>query len=138
MGRAQDLDARAAKLEPSPWKRRQSATVIVHPLPWLGPVDARLVFFDLGRVGDTLIRLWRELQAAALKSSKRAHHQVGAARREHIVELAGRHVGTDRYALCRRHWAGIKPLLHAHRCRAALGIARHDGAIDRGGAAPAR
>ena len=42
------------------------------------------------------------------------------------------------YALRHGNRAGVEPLLHLHHHHAGLGIARHDRAVDRRGAAPAR
>ncbi len=78
------------------------------------------------------------MQRAARKRRQRPHHEVGAQPHEPVVEFAGGHVGPDRHALDHGDGARIEPLLHAHHGDARLGVARHDGALDRGGAAPAR
>ena len=63
----------------------------------LRPVDARLVLVDLGRIGDALLGLRRELQACRAPA-RRAHRAISVApsRRQRVVQLAGRHVGADR------------------------------------------
>ncbi len=44
----------------------------------------------------------------------------------------------DRQPLRHRDIAGVEADIHLHHHHAALGVARHDGAVDRSGAAPAR
>ena len=104
----------------------------------LVPVDPRLGLFDLGGVGDALFALFGQLQPAALQRAHRAHHQVGPERRQRVMQIGRRHRIRDRQPLGHRDVAGIEADIHLHHHHAALGIARHDGAVDRGGAAPAR
>ena len=54
------------------------------------------------------------------------------------MQVGGRHGIGDRDALGHRYVAGVEPGIHLHHHHADVGIARHDGAIDRRGAAPAR
>ena len=80
----------------------------------------------------------RELQRCALEPAQRAHHQVGAEARQHVVKLARGHVGADRHPLGHGDRAGIEGLFHAHDRDARLRVSGHDGAVDRRSAAPAR
>ena len=112
--------------------------MIVHGLPGPCPIDARLAVFDLWRQCDAGRRLGLGLQRPALEPAQRAHHQVGAEPRQHIVKLARGHVGTDRHPLGHGDGAGIEAFVHPHDGDAGLGVAGHDGAVDRRGAAPAR
>ena len=73
------------------------------------PVDARLRLVDLGGVGDASLRLRRAVERAALQRRERPHHQVGAERRQPVVQLARRLV-RRRSARARRGRPG--------RCRA--------------------
>ena len=68
----------------------------------------------------------------------RQFHQVGAEARQAVVQFAGGGLRTDGDALHHADRAGIEPFLHLHHRDAGLGIAGHDGALDGGGAAPAR
>ena len=102
-------------------------------------VDAALVLADLGGVGDAVGRLrpafaaCRAPDAASARTIRR-----GAAPGEQVVQLAGRHVGRDRHALLQADRPGVQARLHAHDGGGRLGVARHDGALDGRGAAPAR
>src|SRR5450759_5115919 len=140
LGRTQRLDPHAADLAPGTGIWRQAANVIVHVAPRFRPIDARLVLGNLGRSGDARLRLWRERQRAALRGGQRAQHQIGAEPRQRIVQVARRHVGGNRDAFRHRqipdNGAGVEPFVHLHDGDAACRIARHDGAVDRRGAAP--
>ena len=105
----------------------------------LAPVDPGLALVDLVGIGDAVVGLRRELQRAALQRAERAHHQVGAERAP--ARRAGRPPscrGRSATRSAMRHGPGVEPLVHLHHHDAALGIARHDRAVDRRGAAPAR
>ncbi len=116
--RTQHLDAlalaRRARFEPGAGKRRQPADEVVHLARGLGEIDARLRLVDLCRVGHARGRLRHAIEQAALQRAQRAHHEARAALGEHVVQLAGRHVGPDGDGLGEADGAGIEPLLHAH------------------------
>ena len=94
---------------------------------------------DLAGVGHARGRLRRQLQRAALQRGERAHHQVGAAPRQFVMQFAGGRI--RRRSATRSAMAigpGVEPFLHLHHHHAGLVVAGHDGALDRRRAAPAR
>ena len=104
----------------------------------LVPVDPRLGLFDLGGVGHAGLALFGELQRAALEPAHRAHHQIGAERRQRVVQIGRGHVVRDGEAFGHRDVAGVEACIHLHHHHAALGIICHDGAVDRRRPTPAR
>ena len=54
------------------------------------------------------------------------------------MQITRRHAVSDRQPFGHRDVAGVEADIHLHHHHAALGIAGHDGAVDRGGATPAR
>jgi len=78
------------------------------------------------------------LQLAAFQRAHRAHHQIAAEWRQRVVQIGRGHRIRNRQALGHRHIAGIEAGIHLHHHHAGFGIACHDGAADRRGAAPAR
>ena len=141
--RAQHPDALATRrsagghLEPGAGDRRQPAHVVVHLLRRAREVDRRFALVDLGGIGHAGGRLRHASQPAVLDLGQRAHHQACTALRKHIVELAGGHVRPDRHALLEADRPGVEALVHPHHRRRRLGVAGHDGALDRRRAAPA-
>ena len=137
-GRAQHLHPLAAKLAPGAGKRRQPADMVVHLLPRLRPVDARLGLVDLRRVGDAVGGLRRELQRAALQRASARAIRSAPSRASASCNSPAVMSGPIGMRSTHRHRAGVEPLVHLHHRDAGLGVARHDRAVDRRGAAPAR
>ena len=136
--RPQHLDARAFQIEPGAGKRREAADMIVHRLRWFQPRDAGLVLADLVGISDARSRLWRQGERAPLQRRKRERHQIRPKPRERVVQFARGQIRGYRLRLLQSHGTGIEAFIHPHDGDAALGIARHDGAVDRRSAAPAR
>ena len=73
-----------------------------------------------------------------LEIGERLDHQPRADIGEAVVKLARRLLGRNRDTLGEANRTGVEPLAHMHDGDPGFGIARHDGALDRRGTAPAR
>ena len=76
--------------------------------------------------------------AAASQRRHGAHDQIGAQRRQRIVQLAAGHIQRDRQPLGHQHRPGIQALIHQHGHHAGFRVACLDRAVDGGRPAPAR
>ena len=140
---AQDLDARRLAVDrdlaPGAGKRRQAVDMAQHLARRLAPVDPRLGLVDLGGVGDAVARSAcvscsaPRSSAAIARTIRSAPSGASASCRSAAVMRV-----RDRQPLGHRDVAGVEAVVHLHHHHAGLGIAGHDGAVDRRGAAPAR
>ena len=96
------------------------------------------MFLQLSRVGHAVAGLRRLRERSRRKGVDCVHHQPGGKRGERIVEHTAGGLRPDRHLRCRKDRADIEALVHSHDGDARLRIARHDRALDRRGAPPAR
>src|SRR3990172_7149183 len=102
------------------------------------PVDAGLGGIEFVGVGDPFVRLGLAVEAAALTFGERLDHESGTLGGKCVVQLAGRLVRADRDAALEADRSRVEAFSNAHDGDAGLAIARYDGAVDGGGATPAR
>ncbi len=96
--------------------------------------SAGVILLGIGRLAD----LFRAGDAAALDGGQRPGPQAGADVRHALGQAGGGVVGADVHDLGQQDGPLVQTLGHAHDLDAGLAVAGHDGALDRGGAAPAR
>jgi hypothetical protein len=71
------------------------------------------------------------------KGGQRVEDQARAHFRQAVVQVCGGFLCTDGGGFPQQDRAGVEACLHLHDADAGFGVARHDGAVDRGRAAPA-
>ena len=140
--RTQSLDTLLAAskvyLEKRAREGRQPANVIMDGSRVGSPVDAAFRLFDLARISDSFCGLRLKSQTAPRQGCERPHHKVRADEREPVMEIARRVFSANRRPLDHADRTRVEALLHFHHHDASIRIARHDGALDRSCAAPAR
>jgi FlaG/FlaF family flagellin (archaellin) len=102
------------------------------------PVEHSFLLAELVCVGDALGRLVHRLDAPPQQAVEGRHDQPRAKIGQAVVHALGGVGGGNRRAFRQQHRAGIETFVHAHDGDAGLGVAGEDGAMDGGGAAPAR
>jgi len=139
--RTRRLDAqplRSFELEEGPDARRQGA----HHARELGGgaarVQAALGGRDLLRVRHALLRLLGELQHSRLGGLERFDQELAAQPREPRRERAAGVVEVDRLGALERARPAVEPLGQLDDRHTGVRVARHQRALDRRGAAPAR
>jgi hypothetical protein len=119
-------------------RRRQAVDLISNRVRVGRPVDRRLALFDLARVDDAIGGLGVETQLSAREFVPAFRQQARAMRGQRADQIAGRVFGADPNARLAGHRTRVETFLHLHQADAGFGIARHDRALDRRGAAPTR
>ena len=133
-----DLDGFIAVLRGATWEGVEGAQAPGNGLGILAPVDLAFGLFDLVRVVHAFGRLGRARQAAAGAHLQRLDDEAPAQVGQLVVQAGRGVVGGDGQALDQAHVARVQARIHLHDGDAGLGITGLDGAVDGGGAAPAR
>ena len=101
------------------------------------PIDRRFALVDLMGIGAPSARCARKIRRPAARSGS-IRRSIRAPIARAARQFAGGLVRADRRADFARDRAGVESFLHPHEIDAGLGVAGHQRALNRRGAAPAR